>query len=131
MNIIQTWLYLIRTPERARKLRSRIGGLKPPPLDALFGPEPAQCPLTVLDGAEASRRAYANPQFRPALDAWDTGYVTPADLRRWCVEIERGAVSWPIDQVARATPLATIARTPLPYPASVPALVSIHGQRPA
>lgn len=90
MNIIAAWLYLVGTPENARKLRSRLDGLKSPPLDALFGPEPKQCPLTVMYGAETSRRAYANKNLRPALDAWDTGYVSVADLRRWCLEIERG-----------------------------------------
>lgn len=89
-NVVATWLFLVGTPERARKLRSRLDGLKSPPLDALFGPEPPQCPLTVIYGAEISRKAYKNPVLRDALDAWDTGYVTVADLRRWCLEIERG-----------------------------------------
>src|SRR5258708_4975331 len=96
MNIIKTWLYLVGTPARARKLRMRIDGLQSPPLDPMFGPEPLQCPLTVLYGAETSRRAYADPLIRPALDAWDTGAVSPADLRRWCIEIERGNYTGPI-----------------------------------
>ncbi len=96
MNIVATWLFLVGTPERARKLRLRLDGLKSPPLDALFGLEPKQCPLTVLFGAETSRRAYANAELRPALDAWDSEYVTVDDLRRWCLEIERGHYAGPI-----------------------------------
>lgn len=90
MNYVAGWLFLIGTPERARKLRSRVDTLKPPPLDPLFGPEPRQCPLTVLFGAEVSRKAYLNASLRPALDAWDSGYVEASDLRRWCLNIERG-----------------------------------------
>ena len=93
MNIVAAWLYMVGTPERARKLRARLDGLKPPPLDPLFGPEPRQCPLTVIYGAETSRIASLTAGLRPALDAWDSGYVTTADLRRWCLEIERGRYS--------------------------------------
>lgn len=89
-NYVAAWLFMIGTPERARKLRARLDGLKSPPLDPMFGPEPKQCPLTVLYGAQGSRDAYADPKLRPALDAWDTGYVSVADLHRWCLEIERG-----------------------------------------
>jgi len=94
-NIVGTWLCLIGTAENARRLRARIDGLKAPPFDALFGVEPRQCPLTVLYGAEASRKAYADPKWRPALDAWDIEYVTAADLRRWCLEVERGHYTGP------------------------------------
>lgn len=94
-NIVATWLYLVGTPENARRLRARIDGLKPPPFDELFGVEPRQCPLTVLYGAEISRRAYADPKLRPALDAWDIEYVTNGDLRRWCMEVERGRYNGP------------------------------------
>lgn len=90
MNVIRAWLTLIGTPERARKLRARLDGLKPPELDPLMGPEPAQCPTTVLFGAEVSRKLYTDPRFRPALDAWDTGEVSKADLRRYCQWIEKG-----------------------------------------
>src|SRR5258708_38561846 len=90
MNLVATWLKLIGTPERARKLRSRIDGLTSPELDKSFGPEPPQCPTTVLFGAEASRRLYSDPEDRAALDAWDTGEVSRGDLRRYCLWVERG-----------------------------------------
>jgi hypothetical protein len=96
MNIIATWLYLVGTNERARKLRARIDTLEPPPLDKTFGPEPPQCPTTVLFGAAVSRALYVDKRTRPALDAWDNGYVTRADLRRWCLEIEKGKYTGPI-----------------------------------
>lgn len=89
MNTVQTWLGLIGTPQRARKLRARVDTLASPVLDEAFGPEPKQCPTTVLYGAALSQRLYADPKYRPALDAWDTGQVTPSDLRRWCLEIEK------------------------------------------
>ena len=90
MNVIETWLYLIGTVERARKLRARVDGLSSPPLDDNFGPEPPQCPTTVLFGSSRSRQLYADPRTRPALDAWDNGTVSKGDLRRWCLEIEKG-----------------------------------------
>lgn len=89
VNTISTWLYLIGTKENARKLRLRIDGLKPPPLDPLFGPEPDQCPLTVLYGAEVSRRAYLDARYRPALDAWDTKEISKSDLKRYCLWVEK------------------------------------------
>ena len=90
MNIVQTWLFLIGTPERARKLRARIDNLKSPELDSEFGPEPKQCPTTVLFNASTSRRLYTDPDIRPALDAWDTGYVDKDDIWAWCRYIEEG-----------------------------------------
>jgi hypothetical protein len=96
MNVIQTWLYLIGTPERAKKLRLRVDGLSSPPLDEAFGQEPAQCPTTILFGANISRRLYADPMIRLALDAWDMGTVSKGDLRRWCVEIEKGRYKGPV-----------------------------------
>lgn len=91
MNIVQQWLQLIGTPERAKKLRARLDSLSSPKeLDPSFGPEPPQCPTTVLFGAETSRKLYTDPDYRPALDAWDTGEVSKGDLRRYCLWIERG-----------------------------------------
>lgn len=92
MNPIQGWIRLIGTKENARRLRVRLDSLKPPALDPLFGPEPKQCPLTVLYGAEVSRQVYALPAWRSVLDAWDNETVTASDLRRYCLAIERGDV---------------------------------------
>lgn len=135
MNIVAAWLFMVGTPQNARKLRQRLDGLKPPPLDQMFGPEPRQCPLTVLYGAEVSRRCYLNAKLRPALDAWDSGYVTTDDLRRWCLEIERGRYTGPrlktisahgvllqAVPISQASPSATDRlRTLPPSPATSPA----------
>ena len=93
MNTVQTWLYLIGTPERARKLRARVDGLSSPPVEENFGKEAPQCPTTVLFGGKHSQRLYANPTIRPALDAWDSEQITKGDLRRYCLEIEKGRYS--------------------------------------
>lgn len=108
-NNVATWLWLIGTKPNALKLRVRLTGLKSPPLDPSFGPEPVQCPLTVLYGAEVSRQAYANEAIRPALDAWDTGEVSPDDLRRWCLTIEKGeyATDFPFDPSYNASLVKT------------------------
>jgi len=66
-NVIQLWLELIGTPEKARKL------LQPWQGD----------PAVVLLGARQAELAYANPHFRPALDSWDCGLTTRRDLKIW------------------------------------------------
>lgn len=96
MNIIAIWLQLIGTVERARKLRARVDGLVSPPVDPNIGPEPPQCPTTVLFGAEVARKLYADPNFRSALDAWDTGEVSRSDLRRYCQWVEKGLYDGPV-----------------------------------
>jgi hypothetical protein len=95
-NIVGIWLKLIGLPERARKLRARLDSLASPELDKLFGPEPPQSPETVLYGAETSRKLYIDPDYRPALDAWDMGSVSKSDLRRYCRWIELGRYTGPI-----------------------------------
>lgn len=111
-NIVSIWLWLIGTPANATKLRARLTSLKAPPLDTLFGQEPLQCPLTVIYGAEVSRQVYANPDLRPGLDAWDIGAVTPDDLRRWCLTIEKGeyATDFPFDPSYNASLVKTNTR---------------------
>ena len=88
-NHVKVWLELIATPTNAKKLRLRVDSLGSPPLDPEFGPEPRQCPLTILYGIQASRRAYADPAIRPVLDMWDTGEIDADDLRKWCGTIEK------------------------------------------
>ena len=126
MNIVATWLALIGTPERAKKLRARLDSLNPPKdLDPNFGQEPCQCPTTVLFGAETSRKLYTDKDYRPSLDAWDTGEVSKGDLRRYCLWIEKGlyagptfypSASWQASlrsvSTANASRLASLRRTP-------------------
>jgi hypothetical protein len=95
MNPITIWLYLIGNAERARKLRMRVDGLVPPPLDELYGPEPTQCPTTVIFGAAVSRSLYADPRYRNALDSWDQGLVSKQDIRRYCLAIEKNQYNGP------------------------------------
>lgn len=90
VNYSSLWLELIGTATKAKKLRPRLATLKPPVLDPEFGPEAAQCPTTVLFGYGESRKLYANPRYRPALDAWDNGMVSVEDLTTWCYWVERG-----------------------------------------
>lgn len=88
VNTIQLWLEIIATRQNAEKLRLRVDGLKSPKLDPLFGPEPPLCPTVILYGSEKSNRLYCDPKYRPALDAWDQGFVTPSDIRRYCQYLE-------------------------------------------
>lgn len=116
MNPIAGWLYLIGTPERAKKLRKRLDFLRPMPLvDQHMGQmvcnqcerrypkgtkvcphEPKQCPTAAMYNNRVSQKLYANPELRPAMDAWDSGLVTPADILRYCLYIERGQYDGPI-----------------------------------
>jgi len=91
MNVIQTWLYLIGTKERAVKLRDRVDDLT-----ASRENEARQCPTTVLFGLAISRKLYTDPKIRPALDAWDTEEVSAQNIKRWCTEVERGLYRGPI-----------------------------------
>ena len=68
MNVVQIWLTIIGTPERAQRLLS----------------EPwSSCPSVLLEGQEGSYQMYTDPLYRPALDAWDTGMVTRRDILCW------------------------------------------------
>ena len=80
MNVVQLWLDIIGTAERAQRLLS----------------EPwASCPSVLLEGQEGSYRLYANPKYRPALDAWDTGMVTRRDILCWAEHIVKAAGASP------------------------------------
>ena len=89
MNPIAGWLVLIGTAANARKLRMLIEKL---PAAVVDGDgrivEPAMCPTIPRFGMRESARLYADPTFRPALDAWDTGLITKQDIVRLCHVIE-------------------------------------------
>lgn len=89
-NHVKAWIEIIGTPENARKLRARLDRLVPPPLDKNYGPEPKQCPSTVLYGAAKSNQLYLDPKYQQALDMWDNGEITSRDLKIWCLAIEKG-----------------------------------------
>ena len=75
-NVIQLWLELIGTPERANKLLQSWQG----------------DPAVVLLGQRGAEAAYANPRYRPALDSWDCGLTTRRDLMIWAKHIVTEAI---------------------------------------
>jgi hypothetical protein len=80
-NVVQAWLELIGTPERAKQL--------------LEEPNWRECPSRQLFGAELSHRLYANPRYTSALDAWDTGMVTRRDILQWAAYVAGGTYHGP------------------------------------
>lgn len=54
---------------------------------------PPTCPATVLFGENKASKIYANPNLRPALDAWDSGEIGIKELQRICYQIE-GVPFW-------------------------------------
>lgn len=93
------WLYLIGTPARAKKLLRLLPRIAEPQLD-IHGEslqsltysvmEPAICPTRIMFGEHESHRLYANPELRPALDAWDTGLITKRDIFTLCNHVASG-----------------------------------------
>lgn len=85
-NIVVLWLEIIGSPDRAQKLLTETW---------------TSCPSVLLEGQEGSYRLYANPRYRPALDAWDTGMVTRRDILCWAEHLS-----------GQARPLASTGRHP-------------------
>lgn len=100
VNYIQAWLYIIGTRERARKLLKVLDKLPGATVardeflqqDVTYAP---MCPTQILFGAKEAGKVYADPQLRPALDAWDNGALTKHDIRRFAQWIERGKYKGP------------------------------------
>jgi hypothetical protein len=92
MNTVQTWLYLIGTRERANRLYRQVDLLTvPEPRENEPDPPTAKrCPTTILFGKEIANALYVDRRVRPALDAWDTGQITAADIKGFCTWIQRG-----------------------------------------
>lgn len=84
INTIALWLELIGTPERAAKLQA-----------AYANGNARGCPSVILLGDAGSRRAYADPRMRPALDSWDTGTTTQRDVRLWAAHVAKGGYDGP------------------------------------
>lgn len=80
MNVVALWLELIGTQERARMLQAEYS--RPTPWQG--------CPSVVLFGQEGSYAVYAQPRYRAALDAWDTGHVTRRDVLCWAAHVASG-----------------------------------------
>lgn len=100
MNYIQAWLYIIGTKERARKLLKVLDKLPgiTRGIDPYLGIEvkyPPMCPTQILFGAKEAGRLYADPELRPALDAWDMGVLNKQDIRRFAQSIDRGHYNGP------------------------------------
>lgn len=83
-NVVQAWLELIGTPERAEKLR------------AAYAANWLGCPSRALFGADGSTALYVDPRYTAALDAWDTGMVTRRDVLQWAAHIARGEYAGPV-----------------------------------
>lgn len=95
------WTKLIGTAQRAKKLRQLLPKLGQATIEInlltyadgmpaayLSQRKPAMCPTKLLYGDKESQKFYLNAEFRPALDAWDNGEVTVADIRKICRQIE-------------------------------------------
>lgn len=99
-NTIATWLYLIGTRERAIYLRKHFAELGEQ--HVMAEDEPANDPTRLLFGSRLNEVLYADPAFRPALDAWDTGEVSAEDIRLLALWIERGNYKGPSFEASNA-----------------------------
>lgn len=103
MNPIAGWLALIKTPSNAQKLLKLLRRMPEAsyhdhlvldqdglPSINLRQRTPAMCPTQLLYGAKESEKLYLDPQFRPALDAWDNGTITREYLTKLCFQIVGG-----------------------------------------
>lgn len=97
-NVVQLWLELIGTPERARTLLEAY----------LIEPVWRGCPSAALFGTAGSEKLYASRRYRPALDAWDTGQVTRRDVIAWAAHVKAGSYAGPAYQ----PPTAAVAPSP-------------------
>lgn len=115
MNVVETWLYLIGTPQRAKTLLDNLwkldgqkhrgcGGLvkrrvcqicqHPLARIAIREEDPKPDPVSILY-PWLSELIYADESLRPALDAWDTGAITKQDVKRfaeWILEQQQPPV---------------------------------------
>lgn len=76
-NVVQAWLELIGTPERAKKLQEA------------YTRNWSDCPSRALFGGHGFQ-VYTNPRYTAALDAWDTGRVTRRDILQWAAHVASG-----------------------------------------
>lgn len=77
--IVQAWLEMIGTPERARRLLGNWTG----------------DPEEVLLGKRQAELAYAYAPYRQALDNWDIGHTTRRDLVIWAKYVASGKYKGP------------------------------------
>ena len=113
MNIVKAWLTIIGTKRNAQTilasidilagrkhfkcggtvaggkcLRCKARGLKRKDWNL---DDPPPCPSRLIMGKRAQSILYANPNLQPALDAYDMGFVTRADIKRYCYEVMKNA----------------------------------------
>jgi hypothetical protein len=84
-NIVQAWLELIGTPDRAARLQAAMANGW------------HECPSRALYGNHAYN-LYVNPRYTRALDAWDTGLVTRRDVLQWAAHVASGTYRGPVYQ---------------------------------
>jgi hypothetical protein len=82
-NVVQAWLEMIGTVERAQRLQAAFAGTW------------TGCPSAAMFGQAGSEILYANPRYRAALDSWDTGLTTRRDIMCWAEHVASGAYKGP------------------------------------
>jgi len=105
-NVVQTWLRIIGSTRNAQRLLDKRAFLDGRhhrdcralvlgrfcmscrhEVDDVYIVEPRPCPAVVLYGVGEMCRLYADAASREAMDAWDEGFVTKADVLMWARHI--------------------------------------------
>ena len=106
MNIVKAWLKIIKTTKNAQTilasidilagrlhntcggtiagskcLRCKARGLKRKDWNIL---DPVPCPTRLIYSKRDQSKLYSDLQYQAALDAYDMGFVTRADIKRYC-----------------------------------------------
>jgi hypothetical protein len=111
VQVVRSWMYLIGTAPRAKHLLNELwrldghkhrgcGGAvkrrvcercqRPLARIAIRIDDPLPGPEAVMFNEYVVEKMYADPFFRPALDAWDQQLITKQDIKRFAEAVERG-----------------------------------------